>query len=605
MYRYFKFMLVASVALLVAAGTGSAKVFVVDKDGTSPTYKTLAGALASAAIDTNGPHQIVILPGEYDDYGLSVPTGALNSVDAIYGHPDSARADIIFHAPAAQFQAVDFLSIDGSNGLVIEHFTVKDYVWAIFATGGSGVDDVEIRDMEFDNNGEDGAGTDGAAIRLMDSDDGTFENLYIHDGERGILLQDFASDPSVGNTVQNCVIDPMEFYGIRILGAGSNTINDNEIVDCAREAIWLTGAVGGTIQGNKVYNNASDAASTSHAGIYLDVTSGVTVRNNVCYNNGDATTGYGVYVASGGDYTYVYDNCFWGHVGNQGYEVAAVTGYWARNYYGDLAAGATNYPVEGGVETDYSPVMRDNSPVAQVSDTMEVWSSQTIDFMWTLPSTCDPYDSVPFAFYDFTVTFDTNLIKVIDSTDYDNDEFFGPLNPAFYIKGGDWKGGTLTFAGMNMGDPNYDAGLLAWALFQAVGVGTDTITISSTYRDTLGNDIPVSSTALTLTLVDTETPTIVIYENDPLDIDTYSEPAGDDIELHIDGAVTDNFDLKDVHYRFDDAGSYMKIQDVFGMSDTIIDYQMDHTLSAFWLGICPSIETPSTTPSPLIALVRH
>jgi len=617
MYRYFKFMLVASVALLVAAGTGSAKLFVVDADGSSPTYPTLANALASAAIDTNGPHQIVILPGEYDDYGLSVPTGAHNSVDAIYGHPDSARADIIFHAPAAQFQAVDFLDFSGSAGVTVEHFTVKEYQYGFIGTDLTGI---IVKDMVFDDNGEDGfnmAGPPwqdlGGAIRFYNCDGGWFEDLEIMWGERGIRLDDNITG-SDGNTILNCVIHDLEEYGIGIYTGGDNNLIDGCVIyncldrgiqlgwganagnkvqnctvyDCNNDGILNSGATSGSILNNEVYGCAFTDTVFSynsvpatiitqpvHGGIYVYGANVIT--GNVCYNNGDgAGTGdYGIYVNTG--YCDVGGNCLWGHAGVQAYDSSA-SDYWHGNYFGDIAAGATSYAIDGGTgRTDWSAVMRDNSPVAQVSDTMEVWSSQVVDFMWTLPSTCDPYDSVDFAFYDFTVSFDTSLLKVNSATDYDNDEFFGPPDPAFYIKGGDWEGGTITFAGMNMGFPNYDAGRLAWAEFQAVGVGPATITISSTYRDSSGNDIPASTTALTLTLQDTEPPSdITVNANDPIGDDTYSHPAGT-IQLFVDGAADDNFGLKDVWCRFDDTDPWTKIGDLTGTSDTYGPYHADLT----------------------------
>lgn len=638
MCRYFKFMLVASVALLLAAGTGSAKVFVVDDDGVPPTYPTLANALASAQLDLNGPHQIMILHGDYTDNGLIVPT----NVDHIYGDPVEDRANIVFHAP--QFQAVDFLYFDTAagqtimDGLTIEHLTIKEYQYALM---GGVVNDIVIKDIEFDDNGPDGydtltsTGDLGGAIVLLDCDDGLFEDLYIHDGEFGIFLTEYPfldpnGDPSNGNTIRNCVIEVNEQYGIgigwyasgthgapinntiegntvsesedfgiQIRGAGNagNVIKDNVVFDCIWEGILINGAVSGTIEGNEVYGNAfqvsnpsggNDNTGLKYTGIKLQGSnSNVHVKNNVCYNNGDDSLGYGVYVESGGLNIKVYDNCFWGHVGNQGYDVSDVSGYWARNYYSDLAAGAINYPVEGGVEIDYSPVMRDNSPVAS-SSTMEVWFSQVVDFMWTLPSTCDPYDSVNFAFYDFTVSFDTSLLKVNSATDYDNDEFFGPLDPAFYIKGGDWEGGTLTFAGMNMGFPNYDAGRLAWAEFQAVGVGPAIITISSTYRDSLGNDIPVSTTALTLTLQDTEPPMAFdVVLNDPLGLGdtTYSDFVG----MEFSAKASDNFALKRFLYKLD-GGGWNYPGNASGTLDSIKDFAVDissllsdgqHTLSVY------------------------
>lgn len=609
MSRILKGVLITFIALMLISSIATAQeVFVVDDDGNpATTYQTLKAAILTAESFAGGPHMIVINEGTYSGAGLVISNTA--KIASIKGRDGADPADIVFQA--ATYQTVNFLDISGTTNLLISGFTVLDYDTAFV---GHGVDGVQMTYLRLGNNGVDGyvGGNDesGGGIALFDCDDGFFDNLYIFDGERGIRLADDAADPSDGNTISNNVVENNEQYGIyikngsnniidgntvtasedfgiQIRGAGNgNTISNNMVTNCLWEGITVSGPTGSTISGNTVFgcaynpinpSGANNHTGISYAGIDIEgVATSATIFENNCYENGDGVTGFGLNVD--GFWCNIYDNCFWGHPGTQAVDNATGgVNWWHNNYYSDMAFGATSYSL--GVATDLSPAMRMINPEASATD-IEVYSNQVVDFNLYLPGVCDTTDAVGMALYEFTVSWDTTKLEYI-SVGSGNDEFLGVAGDALYIVTGGQSTGSVTFSGTNFDAPNFGEGLLASIEFKGIGTGSSNVTIgTTTYRDGDNNDIVIGSATLTLNVQDTEAPTITVVANDPIGDDTYSDGYGN-VKLYVEGAVTDNYALNSVWYRYDNTGSWNFITAVTGKTDTYGalpgDYYLDIT----------------------------
>jgi len=603
-----KKLFLTTILVFALATVVSADIVYVDDDGDPvTTVPTLQAGIATAEALPGGPHDIVIMEGSYDDYGLVIsdPT----KIASITGDPSGDKTLIVFQAPTASYQTVSFFDLSGTTDLVINHFTVKDYQ---FGFDGSGINGLVMTDMVLDNNGMDGFTAHlvddlGGGVVLKDCDGGLFEDLEIMNGERGLRLKDDL-DHSDGNTIKGCLVYDNEEYGIgigwgggsnntiedntvygsedfgiQIRGAGNgNKILNNTVYDCIWEGITVSGCTNSTITGNTVYGCAyqitnpsggNDHAGLSYAGIDIEgAATSATVSGNTSYNNGDGLSGFGINVD--GSYCNIGYNCFYGHPGTQAVDNIGGNS-WHHNYYGDIAVGATSYVV--GLCTDWSPKMRSNSAVG--AGTMEVWSYQTVTFEWALPDVCDPADEIEFAAYEFTVSWNPALLDYVGG---DNDEFFG--SEGLYVV--DEGTGFVTFGGVNIDEPNLGEGVLAHADFQAIGVGVATISLSSSYRQPDNTPIPVTNNDLVITLTDTEAPVVYsVTPNNPNGDDVYSGYEG----LEFDACATDNYALQKIRYQID-GGGYIGVSiAVTGTDDCAATFMVDmatigegsHTLNVY------------------------
>ncbi|KAA3632540.1 MAG: T9SS C-terminal target domain-containing protein [Calditrichaeota bacterium] len=545
MKNYLKILFTLIIAVFTMTTIASANTFVVDDDGDpGSTYPSLAAAIATAESFAGIGHEIKIMPGAYTDAGLSL--AVTDKITAIYGDPGSDIADIVFTGTGT------FLTQSVTAGMSIGHFTLDGYDTGVFVDGV----DASVSDIAFNSVGtsirlrdSDGSivtdhtitgGTTG--IRLQNGDNTTVSFNTISGGTTGILLQVASGDPSDGNMISGNVIDGCSGNGMLLSGDAvsphsNNDIIGNTITNCGADGIDNTDGRDATISGNQITDNGIFGLDL-HLGSWTAPALAVT------------------------------DNCFYGHPGVQARDDAAHG--WADNYYGDIAAGATTYALAGtGGAVDSSPKMRSNTPVATSSNTMEVWDTQVFNFAFALPDVCDPFDSVEFAAYEFEVTWDPALLSFVSG---DNNEFFGGSG-LYVFTDDDAATGSITFSGVDIANPNFGEGNLGWAEFQAIGVGSATITVNSTYRDASNNEIPVMSNSLMLTLQDTEAPSITVTANDPITgTDTYSDGSavGGDVDLYIEGTVSDNFDLASVWYNIDDQASvaWTLISAVSGTSDS-------------------------------------
>ncbi len=526
MLKYLKIFLTFLITLLTITSVTYANTFVVDDDGDpSTTYSTLNAAILTAESFPGIDHDIIIMPGAYSDAGLAISVPG--KIKSIMGDPGSVAADIVFTDPS--YQTNTFLTISGTSGMSIGDFTVVGYVAGF---NGAGMQ-VNLTGMILDDNI--------SGIDLRNSDGSLIDGNEIMNGTTGIRLRAASGDPSDMNIISNNNIHNVAGNGVMLGVAGSsnlgNNVVDNVIENCGSNGIAITSGGGsGMITGNQVLNNGSYGVALT-LGTYV----------------GPALT--------------VSDNCFYGHPGVQASDNAMHS--WSNNYYGDITVGATSYALAGGGgAVDATPKMRSNTPVA-ASSTMEVWSSQTVDFAWALPDVCNEADTFEFAAYEFTVSWNPALLSFQAG---DNYEFFSSAG-LYVFTADDAALGSITFSGVDIANPNIGAGNLGWAEFQAVGVGSATISIASSYRDVNNVSIPVQSNSIVLSLVDTEAPSITVTANDPVaGSDTYSDGSafGGDIDLYIEGTVSDNFALSTVWYNIDDQASvpWTLMSSVSGTSDT-------------------------------------
>ena len=586
-----KLMIISTLILALAflGGNASAKVFRVDLTGDpDTTYVSLASALSTAATFGGTDHVIEIEDGTYiTDHTLTAPT----NVAEIIAVGDA----VVFQCPAGMYQTVDFLDVSGTTGLTISGFMVMDYKSALT---GTGVDGLTVTGMVFDNNGVDGYVTapdeDGGAVIMYDCDDGWFEDLEIMNGERGIRLRTASGpDYSDGNTIKGCLIYDNEQYGIGIGwdGGSNNTIegntvygsedfgiqvrgaagsgNDiigNTVYDCLWEGITVSGCTGSLIQDNEVYDcayqitnpsGANDWTGLTYSGINVEgAATSATIAGNVCYNNGDGVTGFGLYVQ--GYYCDVSDNCLHGHPGAQAYDnQAGPNNYWHGNYYGAYVS--IPHAIGPGGAQDYSPKVYDNSAYASTTDWeifQDLEETYVVDFKWTIPN-CDPWDTLGLASYNFSVHYDDTKLELVDYGYHY--EFLGAddgLSGAVYgppLVDAD----SITFSAANYVNLGYGDGDFAWAEFKVLDVGATDITISSLYQDSLNNAITTGNTPLSLTLVDTQDPELVSVTGPSVVSDAAAAcfDASLQVLLEVEAAATDNFDLRRIRYKFDDGGA--------------------------------------------------
>ncbi|SYZ72833.1 exported hypothetical protein [Candidatus Zixiibacteriota bacterium] len=214
-----RILLYTFLILALAIGMASAAVFVVDDDGNpATTYPNLTTALATAAANPAGPHQIQVRPGAYHDYSISVPA----NVDEIVG--DDA-ATVIFTPPTAQKKIANLfnLNADYTNGLLIKKLTVKNYYDGV--AGGASLDQVVLTEMVFEDN-----------------------------GRCGVLFN--SSNNPVGNAVDHSLMFGNDSYGVYIYQAGKVTVEYNTIHDDAVYGVYVTGAPATNyIRNNCFYNH--------------------------------------------------------------------------------------------------------------------------------------------------------------------------------------------------------------------------------------------------------------------------------------------------------------------------------------------------------------
>ncbi|GEM_PF-1618897 len=609
MYRITKGVLMTIIALTALTSLGWADVYTVDN--TDPqVYQTLAGALATAAQNT-GTHKIAIMPGKgYDtDCDLTVPA----NVDEIYGVPDE-RGPVVFTAPTYQTGA--FLDVSGTTDLDISAITVENYLWGITSQFGP-FTGLHVFDCVFDNNGEDGvANYDGGAFSIHGSDI-LIEDCDVINGERGIRFGYKYWDASHANTwvgpataldnitVRHCNINNLEQYAIYFDGKDAPSMNNavvdintvdactdagiqlwpqgavfnnvlvqgNVVSNCTWEGILVANVLSGNVLDNEVFNcskgtvgGAGNTNPSPYGGIYVKGT--VTISGNTSYNNGMGTGigDWGLYV--NGYWLNINNNCFWGHAGPQAADVNTTgANWWHDNYYGDIVAGQTSYPL--GLSTDFTLKKRTNTPVADPS-TVEVWSNTTVEFMWEYPDVCDPYQPGLLALYEFTVTWNPDLLLYLDGDNTD-------LLPDAGLHMVDVGPGTATFTGVNFDTPTDAEGALAWIEFQAIGLGPATVAISSVYRDPDNVGIPVTNGSTIITLQDTDDPTVEIDAwQEPVvraypDANTYSQGCTDGfVELHVTAHAWDNFNLKKIEWRLNDQDPWAILSDGSGL--TVADF---------------------------------
>jgi hypothetical protein len=594
------------VALLVLIPNwSSARVFRVDINGDpDTTFQNLDTALATAASWTGSGHIIEIEDGAYSDYGLSVPVGKVAEIKAV-------GASVVFQAPSGSYQAVDFLDVSGTTDLKISGFTVKDYLTGLTGTDLTGI---EVEDMIFENNGEDGFNPtgipsyldNGAAIRLKNCDDGLFNNIEVKDGERGIWLDANAgNDGSDGNTISSCIIHDLDQYAIGIYPHGDNNTVDNcqvyncldrgiqigwsanagnvvtncTVYNCNNDGILNDSPTGTTISNNEVYGCAFTTATYSapgtqavHGGIYVNG-AGV-ISDNVVYNNGDGAGNgdYGIYVT--GTYFDIGGNCLYGHAGVQAYDGTGGN-YWHGNYYGAYVS--IPYNIDGGMGAqDWSPKTFNQSPYASVT-TWEVFevthNTYTVDFKWAKPN-CDPWDTLGLASYSFTVNYDPSKLELLSGS-AGKGYYFDFLGPAdgstgatYAPIGSDPTAGTISFAAANYVMLGYGDGDLGWATFKVKDVGATSIWITSTYLDSLNNPITVSTTPLSLTLVDTQDPAMVSLTAPSVVSDNSSSCFDAALlkTLDVEAQASDNFNLRRIRYKFDNGATLTLVGGLSGTS---------------------------------------
>ncbi|RME25503.1 MAG: hypothetical protein D6800_07545, partial [Candidatus Zixiibacteriota bacterium] len=335
-----------------------------------------------------------------------------------------------------------------------------------------------------------------------------------------------------------------------------------------------------TGDGTKHFLTASGAQSGfSLSGItvtgYLDGVrdgggSGHTFSGNV-FNGNDR----GVVLFGGSSGISVTGNCFIGNATAQGLDNDGGTNVWSGNYFDDLASPGS-YAISGsGGSVDSSPQSYDNSAAGPA--TVEVLNQIDVDFNWTVPA-CDAADPHPLAGYQFTVTWDPSKLSYVGgSAGYDEGYLGTTGDGALYTPiSVDQLAGTMTFAAANFTAPGSGDGRLAFASFEGVGTGVSSITISSDYRDPNNNPLVVSSSPLSVTVTDTQAPSITsLTPNNPVGDDTYSDGStagpGPFVELWVDVQAADNFDLKRIMYRLDSGTAMNLVTGLSGMSDGTAD----------------------------------
>jgi hypothetical protein len=107
MLKYIRIFLTLLIALLTMTAISNANTFVVDDNGNpSTTYPTLKAAILTANSFPGLKHEIIIMAGTYSDAGLSFAVPG--KIASIVGDPLEDKANIVFQALTASYQAVDF-----------------------------------------------------------------------------------------------------------------------------------------------------------------------------------------------------------------------------------------------------------------------------------------------------------------------------------------------------------------------------------------------------------------------------------------------------------------------------------------------------------------
>ncbi len=566
--------------MALCSGLASAATFRVDQNGDpDTTYVDLTTALATVATWGGSDHIVLIEDGDYTDYGLTVPTNV---------------AEITAVGEAANFDDPSkgtnyFLDVSGTAGLSISGLNVMNYNRGI-VTMTSAATDLTVDNCDFDAVGGafEGSVSGGSftALEIMNGgfgilinalagtdalDNNTVSGCYVYDmSGNGVDIN--SGSPVVAasmanNDITGCEIYNCQGYGaiIRIAGVGpssGNDIVDNLVYNCDLEGVLIRGT-GLLISGNTVYGCAAMAPALSG----LRAIGAGNVFDNVIYNNGDGmgTGDIGLYVNGG--YFDVGGNCMFGHASSQAYDVTGGN-YWHNNFYGHFIS--IPHAIPGGGSQDWSPKTFDNSAMADPS-TFEVYpdleDTYMVDVMWTAPD-CDPWDTLGLASYTFTVTFDDNYLALEDrGYDYD---LFGPADGttgAVYAPIGATTT-TVTFDAANYVELAYESGRMGWLEFKGLQVGTTNITIASTYLDTLNNTITVQNTPLTITIQDTQAPSVTSFSAPSVVSDggsgCYDANLLVTLDVEIDGY--DNYDLRRLRGSFDGGGAFNIVGGISGQT---------------------------------------
>jgi len=143
MKSFFKVMILVMGCLLITGSASAQWTLFTVEEGAVPngtTYPTLAQAIATAETYLGGPHQIMIKAGDY--YGTDFAPNSAKISD-IYGDPDAAVEDIVFHGGS------DFMTL--SSNMTIAHITVTGYDDA-FTDAGVVITNTVIDDVVMDGN---------------------------------------------------------------------------------------------------------------------------------------------------------------------------------------------------------------------------------------------------------------------------------------------------------------------------------------------------------------------------------------------------------------------------------------------------------------------
>jgi len=388
------------------------------------------------------------------------------------------------------------------------------------------------------------------------------------DGYNQGLRMGVTNGDFTGLTVTNCT------YGLYILGATAglncdgNTFNNNgtgivingadvTVTGCDLmgngDGINMGTATGMDVNGNTIKNNNNRGI------IVTGKAEGDIYDNNIQINDVGIriTHDYSGYATS--RMLNIYENCLGDNVTNAAHDVNAYgppteVVWWSTsnvgNYWGTYYDGSTaSYFIPGGANEDKHPTTATNNPDGPAL--VALGESFSVDFVYTLPELCDPYQHLKSCH--FVVSYPDDLMTYDGFDD-------GAYLPNVQSIVEETTPGNVEVDLTALGVDNYaDAysGILATLHFTALddAVGTDQITVSSTYHDTEGLPITTISAPLDIEVEDNIPPEIRVANliDSPTDDATYS-PA---YPLTLEWTVWDDFDLQYFHWRIVDDGGVL------------------------------------------------
>lgn len=249
---FYKIAFAAALILMFSmSGFAQYSTFIVDDDGNpATTYPTLQQAITTAEAFAGGPHSIKIMPGSYSDANITYNAA---KIGAIYGDSASAAGDIVFTAPLATDNFINF----GAN-LYIANLTIVGYNYALNGLDRSGM---VVENVVFDGNAR--------GVRLSSSggsgsDNNTVQNCLFQNGTGWAVA---IGSTSNGNLVDNnCFINNVSTGAAQAVDAnGANTWSGNywnDYNDLALGPYYLDGAGANTDATPDRYDNSADGPAT-------------------------------------------------------------------------------------------------------------------------------------------------------------------------------------------------------------------------------------------------------------------------------------------------------------------------------------------------------